>query len=220
LGCIGFWRDSLVHLRALAESLGEERYYPLPLKRFEVPKPDGRTRPLAILAVEDRIVQRAVLDALEPLFEAEFLPCSYGYRPGRKAADAIQQILQFQAQGYSWVVDGDIRDFFGSLDHRLLMRFLADRIKDKQVLRLIRMWLDLGGMRPAPEGTWGAALAAFSRSRDYLGDVLDRTVDSLLAPDKAALSSVESTISSSVAPTKPARNKRWRQPGDDWRNYA
>jgi retron-type reverse transcriptase len=98
LGCIGFWRDSLVHLRALAESLGEERYYPLPLKRFEVPKPDGRTRPLAILAVEDRILQRAVLDALEPMFEAKFFPCSHGYRRGRKAADAIQQILQYQAR--------------------------------------------------------------------------------------------------------------------------
>jgi len=157
-----------------------------------VPKPDGGTRPLAILAVEDRIVQRAVLDALEPLFEAEFLPCSYGYRPGRKAEDAIQQILRYRDQGYGWVVDGDIRDFFGSLDHRLLMRFLTDRIKDKQVLRLIQMWLDLGGMRPTPQGLWGTALALVSRSRDYLGDVVDRTVDSFLARGEAALWNTES----------------------------
>jgi RNA-directed DNA polymerase len=189
-----FEANLYANLQALAETLREDRYYPLPVKRFGVPKPDGRTRPLAILAVEDRIVQRAVLDALEPMFEAEFLPCSYGYRQGRKAADAIQQLLQYQAQGYRWVVDGDIRDFFGSLDHRILMRFLADRIKDKQVLRLIQMWLDLGGMRPAPEGTWGMALEAFGRSRDYLGDVLDRTVDSFLDRGKVALWSTESAL--------------------------
>ena len=73
-----FEANLYANLQALAESLGEERYYPLPLKRFEVPKPDGRTRPLAILAVEDRILQRAVLDALEPMIEAKFFPCSHG----------------------------------------------------------------------------------------------------------------------------------------------
>lgn len=137
------------NLHALSEALREDRYYPMPLKRFQVPKPDGRTRPLAILAVEDRIVQRAVVDVLEPIFEAEFLPCNFGYRPGRKVEDAIQQVLRYRAQGYEWIVDGDLRDFFGSLDHRLLLRLLADRIKDTRLLRLIQMWLDLGGMRPA-----------------------------------------------------------------------
>jgi len=186
------------NLETLAEALREERYYPLPLKRFHIAKPNGQTRPLAILAVEDRIVQRAVVDVLEPIFESIFLECSYGYRTGRKVDDAVQRVLQYRAQGYDWVVDGDIRDFFGSLDHRLLMRFLAEWIKDRQVLRLIQMWLDLGAMRPArTTGRFATALALFDQTKQYVGGALERMAEETLARERAALWDMEAPHASS-----------------------
>jgi retron-type reverse transcriptase len=183
-----FERHLVANLQTLGTLLREDRYYPMPLKRFQVPKPDGTTRPLAILTVEDRIVQRAVVDALEPIFEAAFLDCSFGYRPGRSVGDAIQRVQQYRAKGYACIVDGDIRDFFGSLDHRLLMQFLAEHIKDKQVLRLIQMWLDLGALQPLPvASTLVSLLTVGDRLKGAFSTTVDHLIESALHRERATV---------------------------------
>lgn len=144
--------DLEANLDHLALLLREERYYPMPLRRVQIPKADGGMRDLGIFTVEDRIVQRAVLDTIEPLFEPTFLDCSFGYRPHRSVQDAVARVEQLQRQGHEWVVDADIQNFFGSLNHHLLMGFVQETVQDRAVLRLIQMWLDAGlvGQEPLP----------------------------------------------------------------------
>ena len=131
------------YLVELARDLKAHRYRPSPVLRVQIPKPDGRMRPLGIPTVRDRVVQQATKIVIEPIFEANFLPCSYGYRPKRSAGQAVLAVKEALVRNW-WVVDADIEGFFDNVDHEVLMGLLRRRISDRKVLKLIAQWLKSG----------------------------------------------------------------------------
>jgi group II intron reverse transcriptase/maturase len=133
------------NLADLHERVHRGAYRALPSRRRMIPKPDGRERPLGIASIEDKILQRAMVEILNSIYEQEFLGFSYGFRPGRSQHDALDAIwVGISNTAVNWIVDSDIRSFFDTVSHDWMLRFIEYRIADRRILRLIRKWLKVG----------------------------------------------------------------------------
>jgi RNA-directed DNA polymerase len=131
-------------LQELRQSLRDGSFRPLPVRQATIPKRNGKVRVLGIPTLRDRVAQMAVKLILEPIFEVDFYPSSYGYRPGRRAQDAIAEIHHYTTRAYEWIVEGDITACFDNVDHQILMGLVAERIADRKALRLVRGFLRAG----------------------------------------------------------------------------
>ncbi len=158
-------------------------YRARPTRRVFIPKPDGRLRPLGVASLEDKILQRAVVEVLNAVYEADFLGFSYGFRPGRSAHDALDALtVAITRKKVNWVLDADIGDFFASLDQSWLVKFLEHRIADRRVLRLIQKWLragviEDGGWSNPEQGTAQGASVSPLLANVYLHYVFDLWAD-------------------------------------------
>ena len=134
------------NLKRFHQELREGTYQPRAVRRLEIPKrgTPGKTRPLGILSVYDRVCQQALVNRLEPIFERVFDPSSFGYRKGRKTADALTKIWREVESGNEWIVDADLKDFFGSVDHDKLLTLIGKQLADSRVLKLIQQMLKAG----------------------------------------------------------------------------
>jgi group II intron reverse transcriptase/maturase len=171
------------NLQDLHERVQSGRYRAKPSRRAYIPKADGRLRPLGIAALEDKIVQRALVEVLNAVYEVDFRAFSYGFRPGRGQHDALDALaVGIQTKRVNWVLDADIRDFFSRLDQAWLRRFLEHRIADKRVLRLIDKWLAAGFIEDeqwsaTEEGSPQGASISPLLANLYLHHVLDLWAD-------------------------------------------
>ena len=139
-------------LADLHDRIHRGAYRALPSRRVYIPKPDGRQRPLGIAALEDKIVQQAVVEVLNQIYEVDFAGFSYGFRPGRSAHDALDALSAgIVMKKVNWIVDADIKGFFDNIGHEKLMELMELRIADRRILRLIRKWLTAG---VSEDGQW------------------------------------------------------------------
>ena len=137
-------RGEQAFLSELRDELKARSFQPAPVREVMIPKPGGKRRRLGIATVKDRVVQAALKTVLEPIFEADFQPCSYGFRPGRRAQDAIAEIHYLTSRSYEWVVEGDIKACFDEISHSALLQRMRARIEDKRVLGLVKAFLKSG----------------------------------------------------------------------------
>ena len=177
------WTDYGVNLESHLEDLHGRvqrgAYRALPARRVYIPKPDGRQRPLAVAALEDKIVQRATATVLSAIYEEDFLGVSYGFRPGRSTHDALDAlVVAINSRKVNFILDADIRSFFDTLDHEWLIRFVEHRIGDPRVIRLIRKWLKAGVLEDgvvagSDRGTGQGAVISPLLANIYLHYALD-----------------------------------------------
>ena len=177
------WEDYEADLERNLEDLHDRvqrgAYRALPSRRRYIPKPDGGQRPLAVAALEDKIVQRAVAALLNAIYEEEFLGFSYGFRPGRGAHDALDAlVVGIERRKVNWILDADIRSFFDKISQEWLIRFLEHRIGDRRIIRLIQKWLKVGVLEDgivtvSDKGTGQGAVISPLLANIYLHYVLD-----------------------------------------------
>src|SRR5215813_9136120 len=177
------WTDYEADLECKLEDLHDRvqrgAYRALPSRRVYIPKPDGRQRPLAVAALEDKIVQRAVVALLNAIYEEDFLGFSYGFRPGRGTHDALDALcVGIHSRKVSWILDADIRSFFDTVSQEWLIRFVEHRIGDRRIIRLIRKWLKAGVLEDgivavSDEGTGQGAVISPLLANIYLHYALD-----------------------------------------------
>jgi RNA-directed DNA polymerase len=177
------WKDYEADLERKLEDLHDRvqrgAYRALPSRRVYIPKPDGRQRPLAVAALEDKIVQRAVAALLNAIYEEDFLGISYGFRPGRGTHDALDALcVGIHSKKVSWIVDADIQSFFDTVNQEWLIRFVEHRIGDQRIIRLIRKWLKAGVMENgvvtvSERGTGQGAVISPLLANIYLHYALD-----------------------------------------------
>jgi RNA-directed DNA polymerase len=177
------WKDYEADLDRNLEELHARvhrgAYRALPSRRAYIPKPDGRQRPLAIAALEDKIVQRATVEVLNAIYEEEFLGFSYGFRPGRSTHEALDAlVVGIGSKKVNWILDADIRSFFDTVNHEWLIRFVEHRIGDPRIVRLIQKWLKVGiledGVVSASDrGTGQGSVISPLLANIYLHYVLD-----------------------------------------------
>jgi RNA-directed DNA polymerase len=167
------------NLQDLHSRVHRGSYRARPSRRAYIPKADGRQRPLGIASLEDKILQRAVVEVLNAIYEADFLGFSYGFRPGRRPHDALDALaVGIEKRKVNWILDADIRGFYDSIDHEWMLKFLEHRIADRRVLRLVRKWLaagviEQGKWSETTEGTPQGASASPLLSNVYLHYVFD-----------------------------------------------
>lgn len=169
-----FETDWTRQMTTLAEELQTGAYRPLPARRVAIPKRSGGERAIAILAVRDRVAQRAVQQTLDPLFDPLLLDCAYGCRRGVGVPQAIERVQRYVDHGFTWVVDGDIRDSFDTIDQRIVLGLLRQRIDDPAVLRIIAQWLHSGTLQTAETERVGPSPSLTGRAREALQRLLDR----------------------------------------------
>jgi len=170
-------------LHALVDRIHRGSYHPQPVRRVEIPKGNGSTRPLGIPALEDKIVQQAVRWLLEPIYEAEFVGFSYGFRPKRSAHDALDALSTALHRRVNWVLDADIRSFFDTIDHGWMQKLIEHKIGDKRLVRLLMKWMKAGVMKDGElhevkEGTPQGGIISPLLANIYLHYVLDLWVQS------------------------------------------
>jgi len=158
-----------VFLDRLRTSLKARSFRPLPVRERMIPKPGGKKRRLGIAAVTDRVVQASLKLVLEPIFEADFLSCSYGFRPNRRTHDAVAEVRYFTSRSYEWVVEGDIKACFDEISHPALMGRVRARVGDKRVLALVKAFLSKHSRRAA-----GATASREQRSAVAAGEGVER----------------------------------------------
>ena len=177
------WEDYEANLERNLEDLHDRvqrgAYRALPSRRVYIPKPDGRQRPLAVAALEDKIVQRGVAALLNAIYEEDFLGFSYGFRPGRGTHDALDAlVVGIERRKVNWILDADIQSFFDTVNHEWLIRFVEHRIGDRRIIRLIQKWLKVGVLEDgivssSEQGTGQGAVISPLLANIYLYYVLD-----------------------------------------------
>lgn len=196
-----FEANLTANLRELSRSLLSGTYQPMPARFVTVAKENGKERELGILAVRDRVAQRAVLNAIEPLVEPLLLDCSFAFRPGRNVEMAVQHMIAARANGFWWTVESDVQDFFGSIDRRRLLKEVGQVMPDENVLRLLQAWLDAGALEQevAESAKWRRqGRAAMANLRLLMRESIDQSVDDYVA-ERLGVSGSEGYLNNELA---------------------